>query len=130
MEISVHGGVHLLAILGREKTTEDINYLLRDVGFPSDAEGTSDQVTTKPFVEVVETIARIGGIAIPAHVDRRNGIFKELSGTTLEQILNCNHVFAMELVDREYEKPQLYSDKGLHWTAILGSDAHHPTRQY
>ena len=127
VEISVHGGVHLLAILGREKTTEDINYLLRDVGFPSEAKGTSDQVTTKPFVEVVETIARYGGIAIPAHVDRRNGIFKELPGTTLGQILNCNLVFAMELVDRGYEKPQLYFDKDLHWTEILGSDAHHPT---
>ncbi len=127
VEISVHGGVHLLAILGRDKTTEDINYLLRDVGFPSEAKGTSDQVTTQPFVKVVETIARYGGIAIPAHVDRHHGIFKELRGTTLEQILNCNDVFAMELVDRGYEKPQLYLDKSLHWAEILGSDAHHPT---
>ena len=127
VEISVHGGVHLLAILGGEKTTEDINYLLRTVGLPSESKGTSDKVTTKSFVEVVETVTGIGGVAIPAHVDRHNGIFEEFQGVTLEQILDCNDVFAMELVDPVYAKPQLYVDKDLHWTEILGSDAHHPT---
>ena len=127
VEISVHGRIHLLAILGCEKTTEDINYLLRAAGFPPEAIGTSDRETTKSFVEVVEAITAANGIAVPAHVDRRNRVFEELHGTTLEQILNCSDIFAMELVDPAFVKPQLYVDKNLYWTEILGSDAHHPS---
>ena len=126
VEISVHGGIHILAVLGCEKTTSDIDSLLGAVKYPSEAKGTSSQVTSKSINEVVEAVTNADGIVIPAHVDRRNGVFKELHGTTLEQILDCNDVFAMEIADPAYDKPQLYVDKDLHWTEILGSDAHHP----
>ena len=126
VEISVHGGVHLLAILDRDKKTSDIDSLLGAVGFPSDAKGSSSQVTTKSFLEVVQAITAVGGLAIPAHVDRCNGLLR-LQGTTLGQILDCKNIFAIELIDTAFEKPQLYVEKGLHWTEILGSDAHHPS---
>ena len=126
VEISSHGGVHLLAILGRDKTTEDVDYLLHDVGFPYGERGTSHQVTTKPFPEVAREIDKAGGIAIPAHVDRCSGIFEEISGTTLGQILADGQIFSMELTDPSYTKPQLYVDRKMRWTEILGSDAHHP----
>ena len=67
-----------------------------------------------------------GGIAIPAHVDRENGLFKKLNGPTLVQALRCGQVFAMETVDSRYDKPQLYCDEKPRWTEILGSDSHHP----
>ena len=126
VEISVSGGVHLLAILAGETTTSDIDSLLGAVGFPSENKGSSDAVTTKSFVEVVDAIVKAGGIGIPAHTDDFNGLFK-LSGTTLEQALDRKDIFAMELVNLEFEKPQLYIDKKLRWTEILGSDAHHPS---
>ena len=126
VEISVNGGEHLLAILGCDKTTSDIDSLLGAVGIPSTKKGSSDAVTTKTFTEVVEAIAFADGIAIPAHVDDVNGLFR-LSGTTLQQVLNSKNIFAMELRDPEYPKPQLYIDKNLSWTEILGSDAHHPS---
>ena len=126
VEISVSGGVHLLAILAGKTTTSDIDSLLGAVGFPSEKKGSSDGVTTKSFVEVVDAIVKAHGIVIPAHTDDFNGLFK-LPGTTLEQALNHKDIFAMELVNLEYEKPQLYVDKKLRWTEILGSDAHHPS---
>ena len=46
VEISVIGGVHLLAILACEKSTSDIDSLLGAVGFPSENKGSSDAVTT------------------------------------------------------------------------------------
>ena len=125
-EISVNGGVHLLAIMGCDKTTSDIDSLLGAVGFPSKHKGSSDAVTTKSFIEVVEAIVRADGIAIPAHVDGFNGLF-ELHGTTLEQTLDCKEIFAMELTDPAYQKPQLYNNKSLRWTEVVGSDAHHPS---
>ena len=126
VEISVNGGVHILAILGCDKTTSDIDALLGAVGFPPSDKGSNDAVTTKAFIEVVEAILSANGIAIPAHVDDDNGLFR-LPGATLKQVLDCKDIFAMERRNPAYQKPQLYIDKKLHWTEILGSDAHHPS---
>jgi len=125
VEISVNGGVHLLAILGCDKTTSDIDSLLGAVGF-SGTKGSSNVVTTKSFVEVVDAVTLAGGIAIPAHVDEDNGLF-QVTGTTLQQALDCEDIFAMELMNPSFQKPQSYIDKSLCWTEILGSDAHHPS---
>ncbi|MBF8276000.1 MAG: transporter [Candidatus Brocadiaceae bacterium] len=125
VEISVNGGIHLLAIFGCNKTTSDVDSLLGAVGFTG-TKGSGDAVTTKSFVEVADAIVSAGGIAIPAHVDEDNGIFR-LQGNTLSQIFDCKQVFAMELVGESFQKPQLYIDKNLCWTEVLGSDAHHPS---
>lgn len=125
VEISVNGGVHLLAVLASDKTTSDVDSLLGAVGF-SGTRGASDSVTSKSFGEVVAEVVRAGGIAIPAHVDSDNGLFG-LPGTTLAQALTCNGVFAMEVLDPSAPLPAVYAEKKLHWTAILGSDSHHPS---
>jgi len=125
VEISVNGGIHLLAILDGEKTTSDINSLLGASGF-SGTKGSSDTVTTKSFIDVVDAIVSAGGIVIPAHVDEDNGLFR-VPGTTLQQVLDCEDIFAMELINQAYQKPQSYIDKKLSWTEILGSDSHHPS---
>ena len=126
VEISVNGGAHLLAILECDKTTSDIDSLLGAVGFPPTKKGSSGDVTTKTFTEVVEAIVAANGIAVPAHVDDDNGLF-QLPGTTLQQVLDCKNIFAIELRNPAHPKPQLYKDKDLSWTEILGSDAHHPS---
>lgn len=126
VEISVNGGVHVLAILGPERTTSDIDSLLGAVGFPSDAKGSSNSVTSKSLAEVVRVIEGAGGIAIPAHVDCRNGLF-ELPGTTLAQGLDCEQIFAMEVCDASFQKPSVYEEKKRRWTEVVGSDSHHPT---
>ena len=124
VEISVYGGVHLLAILDPSCTTSDVDSLLGAVGF-NGTKGRSDDVTTKSFTEVVEEIVQAGGIAIPAHVDMDNGLFR-LTGTTLNQALECGSVVAMEVVAPSSQKPQPYQDKKPRWTEVLGSDSHHP----
>lgn len=124
VEISVNGGIHVLAILGSETTTSDIESLLGAAGF-SGTKGSSDDVTSKTISEVVAEVSKAGGIAIPAHVDCDNGLFK-LQGTTLQQALSCREVFAQEVIDLSASKPGLYNDKNLHWAEVLGSDAHHP----
>ena len=125
VEISVNGGIHLLVILGCDKTTSDIDSLLGAAGF-SGTKGSSDTVTTKSFIEVVNVIVSAGGIAIPAHVDENSGLFG-VTGTTLKQVLDCENIFAMELMNQASQKPQSYIDKKLSWTEILGSDSHHPS---
>ncbi|MEW6237834.1 MAG: TrlF family AAA-like ATPase [Candidatus Omnitrophota bacterium] len=125
MEISVQGGIHVLTIFDTSKTTSDIDALRGSIGYRG-TPGHCDGVTTKSFVDVVNEIVSAGGIAIPAHVDEDNGLFQQ-KGTTLAQELECDQIYAMELINPAFPKPQIYNDKKLSWTEVLGTDAHHPT---
>lgn len=125
VEISVNGGVHVLALFDCEATSAQVTALLGAVGF-SDTFGRSDGVTTKSFAEVVSEITRAGGIAIPAHVDENSGLLATFAGTTLKQAIECADIVAMEVVDLAWTKPALYTDTKTAWTEVLGSDSHHP----
>ena len=125
VEISVNGGMHVLAIFDPSKTSSDLDVLRGTVEYQG-TPGQCNDVTRKSFVEVVDAVALAGGISIPAHVDEDNGLFLG-TGTTLQQILDCEDIFAMELMNPAYPKPQSYIDKDLSWTELLGSDAHHPS---
>ena len=125
VEISVNSGIHILAVLPLDKGTGDIDTLLGAVGF-SGEKGKTNHATTKSPVEVIIEIINAGGLAIPAHVDQKNGLFK-LAGITLQQVPDCEQIIAIELCDQLAQTPLLYKDKKLEWTKILGSDALHPT---
>ena len=125
VEISVNGGIHLLAIFGCDKKTSDIDSLLGVVELDGE-KGSGSSITSLSLIEVVDKVTSAGGIAIPAHVDKEKGLFEKLDGTTLQRLLDCKSIFAMELVDSRYEKPRAYTDRSLCWTEILGSDSHYP----
>ena len=127
VEISVHGGVHLLAIFGSEKSTSDIDSLLGAVGIQGTAKGSQETCTEQSVVGVADRIVSAGGLAIPAHADRENGLFTCFSGTTLDQTLECDALLAMELRDSDAEKPANYAAKKLTWSEVVGSDCHHPS---
>lgn len=126
VEISIHGGTHLLAIFGRDKETSDIDSLLAKVEFGGE-KGSSSGVTRCSLTEAIDEIASAGAIAIPAHVDKDKGLFESTRGPTLEQVMGEKNIFAMELVDPDYEKPTTYADKKTYWAEVLGSDSHHPS---
>ena len=123
VEISANGGVHILAIFGCDKNKGDIDGLLGAVGY-SGTKGASDAVTDKSITEVVNEIEKRDGIPIPAHADKKKGVFFQLQGLTLEQVLENRNIYAMELRDNNYQKPQLYTDKKVQWTEVNGSDTH------
>jgi len=125
VEISVNGGIHVLAIFGNEKTTADIDSLLGAIHFRG-TRGTSNAVTEKSLIEVVNEITTRGGIAIPAHVDEPHGLFT-LNGQTLQQILQCKDIFAIELLNPSLARPQIFIDLRPSWVEVLGSDSHHPS---
>jgi len=127
MEISVNGGIHLLAIFDRSVTSEDMNVLLGLVGYTG-VPGKCDDETSKPFDDVVAAIDGRGGIAIPAHVDKKNGLLKNAEPTrTLKSRLGCQNILAMEVVDRAFQMPQIYQEESPNWTEVVGSDARHPS---
>jgi energy-coupling factor transporter ATP-binding protein EcfA2 len=125
VEVSIYGGVHVLAILGPEKSSSDIDSLLGAVGFRG-AKGSSDHCAERSFPEVVAEVEKARGLAIPAHVDSEKGLFTLFQGTSLRQALESDAIVAMEMRDTGFPKPQVYRDLKLGWTEILGSDSHHP----
>lgn len=122
VEISANGGVHILAIFDPEKTTSDIDSLLGAVGYRG-TKGSSDDVTTRSLTEVIDSIVQVGGIAIPAHVDRDKGLFS-IKGQSLQQVLENPNIYAMELCDKDLPKPELYKSTKTDWTEVCGSDFH------
>ena len=126
VELTVQGNIHILAIFGEDKTTSDIDSLLGAVRYRG-TKGKSDGCSECSAVEVIDEIARSGGLAIPAHVDQASGLFTVCTGNTLEQVLDNKCVFAMEVTDLAKSKPQLYIGKNLNWAEVLGTDSHQPS---
>jgi hypothetical protein len=127
VEITVHGGVHVLAILGPEKQTSDVDSLLGAVGIQGAAKASLATCTQQSLVEVAARIRRAGGLAIPAHVDGENGLLKQFAGTTLEQALASPDIAGMELFDPHFARPGGSGLRKLAWCEILGSDSHYPS---
>lgn len=120
VEISANGGVHILAVFGTDKATADIDHLLGAVDYRG-KRGASSAETEQSIVEIIDTIHKHGGIAIPAHADRDKGLFK-LEGITLATVLQKENILAIEIVDSDSPKPPQFS--GVRWSEIRGSDTH------
>ena len=125
VEISASGGVHILAILPENNSSSHIAGLLGAVGI-NGKYGSCDVISEEPVNGIISKIIDFNGIAIPAHVDDEKGIFNELSGKTLEKILESEGIFSMEVIDRSSSKPELYTIRKMNWTEIIGSDSHSP----
>ena len=135
VELSVNPGFHLLVILDTDKTTSDVDTLLGAVGYDG-RKGDSDGVTRKSAVEVVRIVLDGGGIPVPAHTDDYKGLLRlkcegskkaALDANTLGQVLDSSGILAMEVMDASSDKPDLYHQRKLTWTEVLGSDSHHPS---
>lgn len=125
VEISIQGGVHLLAILDLNTSTEDVTKLIGSCEYQGNF-GDSNGVTSNSLEVVIELIVKCGGIAIPAHVDKGAGLFDKFSGPTLEQALknNRDNLLAIELIDKTYNLPETYKQSKLSLAQIVGSDSH------
>lgn len=131
-EISVNGGFHLLVILDKDKDTADIDALIGKTEYDG-TRGDSDGVTRKSPIEVIEAVLEEGGIPIPAHVDSPKGLLRvkadnssspELDANTIRQVLDQPDILAMEVIDRSGSRPSIYTEIGLSWSEVLGSDCH------
>ena len=87
VEISCSGGIHLIAVLDTDKTSQDIAALVGACGYQGRF-GDSNAVTSKGFEGVVDVIHQFNGIAIAAHIDCESGLLCETnSDITRRQFL-------------------------------------------
>lgn len=124
VEITASGGTHILAIFDPIKCSADITTLLGAVG-NNGVRGESHRAVDASPIQVIRKIVEADALPILAHVDARSGAW-ELVGNTLTPLLECEDLFAIEVVDTSAAKPSLYREKKLQWAEVLGSDAHHP----
>lgn len=124
VEVTANGNTHVLAILDPNKATEDIDTLLGAAKYHGER-GESKRAADASVIEVVAAIVQAGGVAVPAHVDQASGLWN-LSGNSLEPVLTCGDVFAIEVADTSAAKPEIYGQRHLEWAEVLGSDSHQP----
>jgi hypothetical protein len=132
VELSVQGGIHLLALFTPESSAQVVNDLLATVRYDG-TRGDSDGVTQIGLTDVLDEVARLGGLAIPAHVDKDKGLLQlETTGSrkswfdanTLRQVFNRSDVLAIEHIDPNNLLPEVYTEAKAHWARVLGSDSH------
>lgn len=131
VEITVQGGVHILAILDISKTSSDIATLLGACGYTGEL-GQSGTCTSKSITDVIKIISESGAIAVPAHINENKGLFTKITdGNTLKTILNHPKLYVAEITDSTYinshnnnSLPELYNSEKTNWSFIFGSDSH------
>ena len=130
VEISVSGGVHILAVFGPSATTETVHDLLAKCDF-NGTKGDPEIRTNKSCIEVAKIIREHGGLCIPAHIDTVKGLFDtddagQLRGdpVTLRQLMEAGVVDAVEIVDPNWQPPGLWTDIDSSVAQVVGTDCH------
>jgi energy-coupling factor transporter ATP-binding protein EcfA2 len=125
VELSTYEGYHALVLFDLGKGTADIHSFIDSVKYRGE-KGLSDKNIEMDIFEVIEEVSKRNGLIIPAHVDEKNGFFIEWAKKELRPLLECDQIIAMELRNANYQLPGIYSELGVNWTMILGSDCHFP----
>lgn len=131
VEISVQGGLHLLAIFDPSATSQTISDLLARVDYEG-TRGNSDGVTRIGAVQVVERILAAGGLAIPAHVEGDKGLLQVepstrkclMDTTTVKQVLQEPGLLALEWTASTSPVPMVLDELKLSFASVVGSDCH------
>jgi energy-coupling factor transporter ATP-binding protein EcfA2 len=132
VEISVQGGIHVLAIFDTSASAEDIFGLLGSVKYRG-TPGNSDGVTESSITTVLEDILESGAIPILAHADaNEKGLLATKSGTgktahdanTIRQALAVKDLLAVEWIDPNKDYPICVKEQAEKLTRVLGSDFH------
>ncbi len=131
IELSVQGGVHVLAVFDPSAGSSDVDALRGSVGYHG-TPGDSDAVTSKGIAEVIQAILKAGAIPIPAHVDKPKGLLQCKEGSqasvrdahTIRQALEVPGLLALEWCAMDAPVPTCVAPLVRGLTRVLGSDCH------
>jgi predicted ATPase len=73
-ELSVNGGLHLLAVFDPAKNLDDVGGVITACGYTGTRGDTNTGVCSKSFADCVRIIKENGGLTIAAHVDEPCGL--------------------------------------------------------
>ena len=127
VEITVDGGVHLLAVFDPEVNGDYVKTFLGAAGLEQHDPDPCRHRTSLSLLQVSRLIVQHKGIAVPAHADRSHGVLSEYSGESLRVILKSPDILAAEVDDQSSLDSGPAGHHRPRWTAVLGSDSHHPS---
>ncbi len=133
VEVSVQGGIHVLAILEPTATKGDIDTLLGTVRYQG-TKGDSDGVTGAGLQDVLDVLLQSSSpcVPIPAHADGPKGLLRCDPGTrrsvvdanTLKQALEPDGILAVECYNDSSHFPECVAALEKRFARVLGSDCH------
>jgi hypothetical protein len=129
MEISARGG-HVLAVFDPSAPIDTLRHLVSDLRLRKHQMGQGFEEAPMTIDEVFEVIARGGGMAIAAHVDRRPrgfAVSEELRREEKQRIYSSPHLSAIEITvpfDKVNWNKGLMPGYSVGKACIQGSDAH------
>jgi|GEM_PF-2834917 len=121
VEITTADGIHILALFDPAVSTSFVEDFLTNIGSPSDIRGDSSCASSVGSLALINCIINSGGVAIPAHIDRRRGKgLLHLEPGHLFPILESSKISVVEsLTDGDGWPSGRRS-----WSVIAGSDSH------
>lgn len=101
VELDAKPGIHVLAIFDPEQPLETAEQLIVEAGFATEFQGREDKDSRSALVvdELLDAIARAGGLAILAHVDRDKGAYKDLQGSYRARVFTSDSLAAVSYAD-------------------------------
>ncbi len=122
------GRVHLLAVFDPDHDSRKIFSILGASGITKNFGDPEKTSTTKGFCDTVEEIVSAGGLAIAAHIDKKQGLLEGKKTLTPELEKSLQAITAGEFCDlHAYDHVDPSLNKKVDSLAkIAGSDAHTP----
>jgi DNA repair ATPase RecN len=133
VEISITGGkegpIHIVGVFDPTQTAQDLNDLLSEIGLVAANRGFTDQVADGDPNQVIDAIAKHGGLPILAHADSSHGVLHDMKGQPRIKVLQNPRLLAAEISSAKYRK--FLDGKDADYQRELptyeASDAHKPS---
>jgi len=102
VEISCTGGkknIHIIALLDPSTGSQDVQTILNLVGIKPSEYGDEDTVSDKGPVEIIEIIAKNGGLPVLAHCNSSGGVLRDMTGQPRTRVILSPYLAAAEGTD-------------------------------
>ncbi|MCD6532978.1 MAG: AAA family ATPase [Deltaproteobacteria bacterium] len=120
--------VHLLAVFDPSCNSQKVTAVLGKCGIDKGFGDNRNTATTTSFGETVNIITAAGGIAIPAHIDGKQGLLEEVATLSHELEKSLEAIFVAEFCDlHKFDQSEFSLKRKVNLLAqVVGSDAHKP----
>lgn len=103
-ELSSSEGIHVLCIYPPDTTQDQLGRFLGECGITTP--GSSSDLCSQTFVELLGMVVRQGGLTIAAHIVNDKGLFKVLSGQARMRAWQCENLLAIQIPGAVADLPQ------------------------
>jgi ABC-type lipoprotein export system ATPase subunit len=119
-------GIHLITLFACDTTAQDIDRFLAAIGaLTGTGAARKRQTATKGIIEVLNEVAKFGGIAVLAHCQSSKGSLAEMRGAVREELVRHPAVLAAEAPAEEYFDEGKRSSHKRTFDLLDGTDAHY-----